>query len=454
LTLQGRRAAIAGVVAGVAYTLSPFAALFAALAVLLFWWALRGLDGIERRRVCGLLLAATLLRAAAIVVLLLTTTPAQHFKAYFPDALFAIARSWWILNIWQGVTIGPLYELSTYNPYGATSYSYVLGALQMIVGRSPYGLNFVSLTAFLAGAIALYRMARESFGPSAALIGLGVLLFWPTMFAWSVSMLKEPMQFGLSALLIVFTLRAVRSRAWKACAIGALLAVATGYAMTTLRSAAPLVAIAGVTIGVAGWLLTRRQWVAAVTLAACLVGGAVAARDATVQQQMLDLARTSADRQVGYWASTGFGYKTLDQRFYSEGARATRGMLPDEAARYLGRAVIAFFTVPWPWQMESRAALVSLPQQIAWYGLVLLVLPGFVSGFRRDPLVAWILISLIAAGVVVIAPNSGNIGTLVRHRDIVVPPVALLGSAGFVSILGVLVNPGRRWAGRRPAATA
>jgi hypothetical protein len=56
--------------------------------------------------------------------------------------------------------------------------------------------------------------------------------------------------------------------------------------------------------------------------------------------------------------------------------------------------------------------------------------------------------------VVVIAPNSGNIGTLVRHRDIVVPPVALLASAGFVSILGVLVNPGRRWAGRRPAVTA
>ncbi len=407
--------------------------------MLLFWWALRGLDGIERRRVCGLLAAGTLLRVAAIVALLLTTTPAQHFTAYFPDALFAIARSWWILNIWQGVTIGPLYELGTYNPYGATSYSYVLGALQMLVGRSPYGLNFISLTAFLAGAIALYRMARESFGPTAALIGLGILLFWPTMFAWSVSMLKEPMQFGLAALLIVFTLRAVRSRAWKACAIGALLAAATAYAMITLRSAAPPVAIAGVAIGVTAW---------------GLVGGAVAARDATVQQQMLDLARTSADRQVGYWASTGYGYKTLDQRFYSEGAKATRGMLPEEAVRYLGRAVIAFFTVPWPWQMESRAALVSLPQQIAWYGLVLLVVPGLVAGYRRDPLVSWILISLLAAGVIVIAPNSGNIGTLVRHRDIVVPPVALLASAGFVSILGVLVNPGRRSAGRRPAVTA
>jgi hypothetical protein len=274
LTPMGRRAAIAGAVAGVAYTLSPFAALFAALAVLLFWWALRGLDGIERRRVCGLLAVATMLRLAAIAALLLTTTPAQHFNAYFPDGRFAIARSWWILNIWQGVTIGPLYELSTYNPYGATSYSYVLGALQMIVGQSPYGLNFISLTAFLAGAIALYRMARESFGPSAALVGLGVVLFWPTMFAWSVSMLKEPMQFGLGALLIVFTLRAVRSRAWKACAIGGLLAVATAYAMATLRSAAPIVAIAGVAIGVSGWLLTRRQWVAAVTLAACLVGGA------------------------------------------------------------------------------------------------------------------------------------------------------------------------------------
>ncbi|MBI3494348.1 MAG: hypothetical protein HY047_21585, partial [Acidobacteria bacterium] len=169
-------------------------------------------------------------------------------------------------------------------------------------------------------------------------------------------------------------------------------------------------------------------------------GGAVAAARPRVQQQMLELARSAADRQVGYWASSGYGYKTLDQRFYSAGAKATRGMEPDEAVRFLVRAVVAFFTVPLPWQLVSLTSLAYLPQQYAWYALVLLGIPGAVVGYRRDPLLAWILLAYVVAGVVVIAPISGNIGTLVRFRDMVVPAVALIGAAGFVAVIGMLVR--------------
>jgi hypothetical protein len=431
---------VIGALLGVAYTASPLTFLFGLLLPLLFWWAGRGLSTAERRLVFGLLGTATLLRVLAVAALLVTTSGAQHFNTYFPDAQFAIARSWWVRNIWLDAPIGPLYEISLYDPYGATSYSYLLGAIQLLVGQSPYGLNFVSIAAFLAGSIALYRVARQSFGSRSAAIGLGVLLFWPTTFAWSVSMLKEPMQFALTAFLLVFTLRAVRSRTWWACLAGALCAVATAYALATLKSATVYVAVGGCAGGVAAWAMTRRPAIAAVSLVTLLAIASVALSRPDARELAMGVVRSAADRQIGHVTSYGFGYKVLDQRFYSYGSRIVRTLQPGEAFRFLVRAVWAFFTVPRPWEIESRAGFAYEPQQLAWYALVVLGVPGVVAGFRRDPLVTWILLAIVGAGVAVIAPNSGNVGTLVRHRDMVIPALALLGAAGFAASLATLTR--------------
>jgi hypothetical protein len=434
-------ASLIGVLAGLTYSVSPLTALFALLLPVLFWWTARGLEAWERRWAFSLLAAATVLRVVAIAVLLLTTTPAQHFKTYFPDAQFAITRSWWVRNIWLGVPIGPANQIFLNDSYGATSYSYVLGAIQVLVGQAPYGLNFVSTTAFLVGVIALYRVARQSFGPYAAAIGLAVLLFWPTTFAWSVSMLKESMQFALTALLVAFTLRGVRSRTRWARVNGVLLAVATAYALATLQSAAVYVAVAGCVSGVVAWGLTRRPWRIAVSAVALLALTVAALSRPALREQAMDVVRSAAMRQIGHVTSYGLGYKVLDQRFYSYGSKVVRTLEPEEAVRFLSRAVWAFFTAPLPWEIESRASLAYLPQQVVWYVLVLLGIPGAVAGFRRDPLVTWILVGIVAAGVAVTAPNSGNFGTLIRHRDMVSPVLALLGVAGFASVLGFLVRP-------------
>ena len=178
------RALTVGVLAGLAYTLSPLTVAFAVFAAVLLWWAGCGLDAGERRWVLAALSLGMALRVAAIGALLLTTDVAnQDFNAFFPDAHAAITRTWWIRNLWLGIPIGPDYLHAAYDPYGATPYWLVLAALQVIIGASPYGLNFISTAAFLAGAVLLHRVVRESYGPAVALTGLVVLLFWPTTLA-------------------------------------------------------------------------------------------------------------------------------------------------------------------------------------------------------------------------------------------------------------------------------
>ena len=77
-----------------------------------------------------------------------------------------------------------------------------------------------------------------------------------------------------------------------------------------------------------------------------------------------------------------------------------------------------------------------MPQQLIWYGLLILAVPGLVAGFRRDLLLTWVLIGLTLAGGAVIALNSGNIGTLVRIRDSIVPFVMCLAAVGAVWLIG------------------
>ena len=50
----------------------------------------------------------------------------------------------------------------------------------------------INSACYLAGALVLFRFVRPAFGGVAALAGLAVMLFTPSLFMWSISALKEP----------------------------------------------------------------------------------------------------------------------------------------------------------------------------------------------------------------------------------------------------------------------
>ena len=106
---------------------------------------------------------------------------------------------------------------------------------------------------------------------------------------------------------------------------------------------------------------------------------------------------------------------------------------PTEQLRYFVRATASFITVPLPWQARSTTEMLFLPQQIIWYLMVLFAVVGSVSGLRRDPFVTCMLLAIVAVGSVAVALVSGNIGTMVRHRDTVVPFVVWLSAGGAVA---------------------
>ena len=427
-----------GVGLGVAYTLSPLTVVFALVVAGAGFLAVRDLPPRERRWVEAALMVAVGARLLALALLLLATDPVREpFLAWFPDARYVIARSWRIRNLWFDVPIGPMYLFGLYDTYAASSFPYFLAVVQTVFGLAPYGVDLISAAALIGGALVLFRPARQAYGLAAAVPALVAVLFWPTMFAWSLSALREATQFFLVAVALAGTVAAVRQRHWCRRALGAAGAAAATYGVAALRAEALILLALAIPFGLVLRLSTLRWWtsIAAVTVTLA-VGLALGARPdvrAFVDHQT-DLA---ANRHWGQVNTPGRSFKLLDERIYKGGPEATFTMTRGEAARFFARSAAAFVLMPLPWQVGSLPELAIVPQQLVWYATVMLAIFGLRTAWRQDALLTALLAGYSVAGLIVIAPNSGNIGTLVRHRDMVTPVVLWLAGVGLAALVAL-----------------
>lgn len=431
---------IAGVILGVLYSWSPLTLVFLLAMIPVCLWGVNGLAGRERRWTIAALVMAIGVRVAAIGALLLATDPSrEQFRTFFPDATFAIARSWWILNHWRGISIAPDSYRQIFNAYGASSFQTVLALTQAMFGASPYGVNLISVACFVSGALLLFRLARRAYGSTPAGAGLLVLLFWPTLFAWSISTLREAAQLLLTAGLLVSIVAIVRERRVMHRVRAALAGGVVLVALVTLRADGFVVVTAGLALGLLIRLATLRWWTAVLACAVVVIVGAALTRDSTVRVRIGQEVQIAAGRHLGHVETPGGSFRLLDDRLYAEGARSVDTITEAEGIRFMIRAAVAFVTVPLPWQIDSTAGLAMLPEQCAWYAVLGLALFGVIPAARRDALLTSMLVALVLAGMLIITPNSGNTGTLVRHRDMIVPVIVWLATTG-------LYPAARRWA--------
>ncbi len=203
----------AGAVLGVAYTLSPLTVWASAAFAFLVWKIGEGLPEPERRRVRAILIVAILLRVAAIAGIFLSTDHARvPFASFFGDEEYFIRRATWLRNVALGIPIHSADLIYAFDDYSYTHYLYVIAFVEALVGFAPYGLKIISAAMYLGGAVILFRLARRAYGSGAALAGLLVVLFLPSLFAWSIAALKEPPYFLVGALACSVAVTTMRTR--------------------------------------------------------------------------------------------------------------------------------------------------------------------------------------------------------------------------------------------------
>jgi hypothetical protein len=428
-------AILVGVVVGCVYTLSPMTVWFVLGAGVLLRIAVRDLPPREQRWIAGLLVSALAIRVVMVAALFLFGSPDRiyvPFNVFFGDEQYMIVRALRMRAIWLGLPMRSDAFTDAYELYGRTSYLQVLALLQMIVGPSPYGVHLFNILLYAGGGVILHRIVRHAYGPLPALGSLAFLLFLPSMLLWSTAALKESFNF----LVVVSTLGLVvlAARAPEKWRPLALVGVLAGLAvLQTLRDGAVEIALAGLGMGVIGALVVQRPWrLAAALLVGILVAGVVF-RTPRVQAAAMRVVRTAAIKHMGHAYTRGHSYELLDTVYY--GRRSLRDLTGRDAAQFVGRGIASMVIYPAPWQVRSRSELLYMPEQMIWYVVVFTAVIGFVAGLRRDRLVTCVFAGYAVTALIAVGVNSGNMGTLVRHRAFALPYLGALSACGTVALL-------------------
>lgn len=428
-------ATLVAIAVGAVYALSPSTVWFAAAVWAIHRYAVSGLEADERRWITALLAIAVLLRVAMVAGLFAATDHTQTpFGIFFGDEAFYIRRSIWLRNVALGVPIHTADFIYAFDESGWTSHLYVLAFLHVLFGPSPYGVHLLGIAFYLLGAVVLYRAVRPTFGRAPAIGGLGLLLFLPSLFAWSISALKEPLYFLFAACTVSWSLEIVRNRRWAIKLLALAGVVAFVLALQTIREQGGVLTGAGIALGLfIAWIVSRPRILIAAIVALPILTGAVLSRP---QYRLVayTTVQKAARQHWGHVETQGWVYTLLEPRFYGDVSEVSDMQFVD-TMRYVVRAFERYVTVPWPWEVQSTAALIDIPEQVVWYLLVLLLPIGLVRSFQRDAALTGLMFGTAAASIVAIALTSGNVGTLVRHRSLAVPYLLWLSLAGLCELL-------------------
>jgi hypothetical protein len=261
------------------------------------------------------------------------------------------------------------------------------------------------------------------FGSAPAVLSLAVVLFLPSLFFWSVSALRESIHFLLVTVVMVGGLQATtagerwgRRLVWGALAIGAVLA------LRDLRAGSMLIVGGALAVGlIVGWLASRPRMLVAACVLAVLAAGVAISRP-QVQQQLFATVRANAMNHQGHVWTPGLHYKLLEPEFYVERTdNVMDAMTRLDAVRYVVRALVAAAVVPLPWHAQSSLTRAYIPEHVIWLFLAAIFPLGVWIGWRVHPTATAVLTVYIVLISVGVALRSGNVGTLVRHRGLVLP---------------------------------
>jgi hypothetical protein len=431
-------AVLLGVAAGALYTVSPLTAWCVPLFVLVLTVAGRGLPQTEQRWLNVVLVVALAARMAAIGSIFVVNIPLHDDESVAMlsgDEAYGLSRALRTRDVLTGVPVTQYDYVVAYDEYGRNSYITVLTAMQMLFGPTPYSMRLFNTWLFMTAGLLLFRTARSAFGPLPAFGGLIAMMFLPTLFYWSISLLKEPLYLLAGTLTVTGAIASARASSLRE-RILPLTAMVGGFALASgLRTGGFALAALGLGCGIAILAFFSSPVRVKLTAVAAAAAIAFAVWSAPSAQGRIGSALESAAKtHAGHVFTVGHSYKLLDPGFYVNAVTAAASPLTlttPEAARFVIRAAVSFVAVPLPWQLASTRELSYLPEQLLWYALVVLFPIGLVAGWKRDPLVTALLAGFVLPTAAALALTNGNVGTLLRLRGMVIPYIVWISAVGF-----------------------
>ncbi len=317
-----------------------------------------------------------------------------------------------ILTMWCGgmrnidAITEHMMKISTSGNLG--SYDFWNAIVYYFTGKSPLSLIFINCLASSLAVIVIYHIAKELYNERAARIAALLTAFWPSLFMWSIQNLKEPLSIFLTALL-VWVLLKLKSHFRFYLLVLALLA---SYALKELRLISFLAfyaIILPLSLILTLWKKHKLFFITLVFVAgACLV--------------------IAIQNHLHHGSLLGFLHYARSTRAYGNTAFLSSFDIssPGKFTVFAPIALVFAWLAPFPWQIANMSQISAIPEMIVYY----LLLPSMFAGWgyiiKHKIREGGIIVVYIFVMMLVLAFLEGNIGTLFRHRAMVLPFMFIL----------------------------
>jgi len=347
------------------------------------------------------------------------------------DSAYYTLRSWWIAKNWLGHKLSDetLHDAFT-RDYGFSTHLYVLAFFHYVFGFSPISSKLMNcLLGTLAG-LFVYFTVKEVFNKKAAKLSAIMVVFFPSMFLWSINNLKDSfLIFALCLMMWAFVrFQKTKKLFYLVPLIGAIFLHSFRHFWLSYIALSIVVVSYFLTSHISSFKKT-----AIIIIVLSLIG-------LTTKMGFFDL-KTHGNRVLsrivnfhrGMIYTGGSCYRLLSDEQY---ANPDPNITSSDYLKMLFKGLCHFFFEPFPWKVNTKLMLASLPQMVLWYIFSPFVILGMFIAIRYRWRYSLLLILYLFVFASLIGVTGGNIGTLFRHRDLITPIFLIFGTLGLLNVFG------------------
>jgi 4-amino-4-deoxy-L-arabinose transferase-like glycosyltransferase len=354
----------------------------------------------------------------------------------FGDSGYHSIRGLWLAEFVSGKLFTPDFiKKEIFHYYGRSSYLYLVGLFHYLFGFSPISVKFINSFLGALSAIFIYSMTLEIFNKRVAKLSAILIMFFPSMFLWSITNLKDTSFIFISIIMIWAYVRWYKTKQFKYL----VLCIISLFIQSTLRekfaTTLPLFILAFSYFMTLKTSLIKKMGIsiAVVTiifLVLRLVG-------INLNQEIHRGVAKLVIYHIGHITTEGTSYKLLEEKYYPPIRANPIEMSYLSFGKVFVRAWLHLMFEPFPWRVWTKLQLIAYPQIILWYFLIPFIILGIFISLRYKWREVFVILTYLFIMTSIIALTSGNIGTAFRHRDMVSPFYLIFCGVGVVNFLNL-----------------
>lgn len=374
----------------------------------------------------------------------------RYWRGYYipsliDDSGYWNLRGWAIAQFLQGDKLPYPVLTSAFPSLKGSTYAdnnillYVIALFHYLFGFSWIAVKFINCIFGLLSAVGIYHIAKELFGRLTARLAAVFTAFFPSIFLWSTTTLKDTSFTFLSVSIVLGVVKFQKTRQLYYLA----LVIVSSLLQASIRKEFWIITIISFVIANIISINNKR---ARKSIAFVLVAMAIlffAGKLNFLERPVRAKVATMFVYHRGHVYTPGISYAFLEPKYYTADYRdsSVLAKMPFlDMAIACSKAIYYFMLTPFPWGMRSIVQLIVLPQMLIWYLFLILGLSGIVSALKRGGVAASFLVIYLFLITFSIALVSGNIGTTFRHRDMVTPFYLIFTSFAMVNIFNLKPN--------------